>query len=157
MAIAFQETSNTSPPLSGVPGRNYPFGDGKLGANKAPDDSSNFSLFKLNWFTIRTACSDFAGLRADQAGKGAVLNNNESQAVKCLHEAMSHFRGNFYAVQRSGSTGLVDPASNAGDWQGYVRSLNAIFKGLAGHLSDDFSSTNHFAPLTNIGSTLISH
>jgi hypothetical protein len=95
LAIAFQETSNTQPtPLTAIPSQQYPYGDAKT------QDSTNFSIFKLNWYTIRTACSQFSGRTVGDVAQGAVLNTNDRAAITCLHQAMAHFRSNFYAAQR---------------------------------------------------------
>ena len=72
----------------------YPLGDNK------GNDAANFSIFKYNWFMIRTACSQFAGQQQPDWNNGAVLNTDDAAAILCLREQLAYFGTGWWGAQR---------------------------------------------------------
>jgi Glycosyl hydrolase family 134 len=109
LAIAMLETETMQ--------ANYTYGDGKT------DDSGNFGIFKQNWFMLRTSCSQFQDQTASQYNNGAILNNNLSADISCIHQSQSHYGiDKWFGGQRNGETGVNTP--NTADINTYK---NAVY------------------------------
>ncbi|KAL6716239.1 hypothetical protein ACLMJK_005805 [Lecanora helva] len=87
----------------------YAYGDNKQG------DAANFGLFKNNWYTIRTYCSQFAGQQSEDFNNGAVLNTDDAAAIQCQHEQQAGAGDQWWARQRGGETPGGCSADPTGD------------------------------------------
>jgi hypothetical protein len=125
LAVAMLETETMQ--------ANYTYGDGKTG------DSANFGIFKQNWFLLRTSCSQFQGQTLSQYNNGAMLNNNLSADISCVHQSQSHYGiDTWFAGHRNGETGVKKP--NAADINTYKKAVYWIRDQLLAnrqHLKDD--------------------
>ncbi|KAF5857291.1 hypothetical protein ETB97_005975 [Aspergillus alliaceus] len=68
LAIAMLETNDMS--------TNYPYGDRK------PGDSTNFSIFKQDWYMLHHSVSKFQGQSVSQVSNGATLNKDLRKDIK---------------------------------------------------------------------------
>jgi hypothetical protein len=108
LAIAMEETSNLTV--------DYAYGDNKT------NDSTNFGLFKQNWYMIRTSVSQYATLGPTQSHAGAVMNTNRAWDIKVLHASQAKYgMALWFAGHRHGQTGLSHP--NTADISTYRTSV----------------------------------
>ena len=125
LAIAMLETDNL--------GTNYAYGDNKSG------DSTNFGIFKQNWFMLRTSSSQFKGQSSGNVNNGAVLNKNLKADIKARQESQNFYGADkWFAGHRNGQSGLDNPYTQ--DIQNYKDGVNWIHDQLASnkkYLSDD--------------------
>ncbi|CRG88505.1 hypothetical protein PISL3812_05536 [Talaromyces islandicus] len=96
LAIAMLETKTMT--------ADYTYGDGKTG------DSTNFGIFKQNWYMLRTSASEFLGETVDQVDDGAILNSDLGRDVKARHDGEDHYGYDvWFAGHRDGQSGVKDP------------------------------------------------
>lgn len=114
------------------------------------NDEANFTPFKLNWYMIRTACTEFnqrtPKLKAEQYRMADVLSLNTpdslQKAIKCLRDTQRVYGAKWWATQRAGQTGFELPDGTDTPtirWKEYQKAVGLIDQGLTGHLTDDFS------------------
>ncbi|CRG89091.1 hypothetical protein PISL3812_06126 [Talaromyces islandicus] len=96
LAIAMLETDTMT--------TDYTYGDGKTG------DSTNFGIFKQNWFMLRTSASEFLGESVGQVDDGAILNSDLGKDVQARHDGEKHYGYDvWFAGHRNGGSGVKDP------------------------------------------------
>ncbi|OOQ87357.1 hypothetical protein PEBR_17147 [Penicillium brasilianum] len=96
LAIAMLETNTMT--------TDYTYGDGKNG------DSTNFGIFKQNWFMLRTSASEFKGQAEGQVSNGAILNSDLKKDIKARHDGQKHFGYDvWFAGHRNGASGVQNP------------------------------------------------
>ncbi|KAI9724244.1 MAG: hypothetical protein M1828_003667 [Chrysothrix sp. TS-e1954] len=110
----------------------YTLGDGKTG------DSANFSIFKYNWFLIRTACTQFAGQQESDWNNGAVLNTDNGAAILCLRQQLAHYGDPWWGAQRDGSEGLSDSSATITQYKNGAQAIQNYLD--QGHLTDDMAA-----------------
>jgi len=80
---------------------NYTYGDGKSG------DSANFGYMKDNWYSYRTAVSNFRGQSSSQWNNGAIANGNYGNAQNFANQIVSYFGWTgYWEVHRGGQSRL---------------------------------------------------
>jgi hypothetical protein len=125
VAIAMLETDGLN--------TDYPYGDNKSG------DSTNFGIFKQNWFMLRTSASQFKGQSAGDVKHGEVLNNDLKADIKARQESQQFYGADkWFAGHRNGESGLSNPYTQ--DIENYKAGVNWIHDQLASdekYLSDD--------------------
>ncbi|KAG1456643.1 hypothetical protein G6F56_006784 [Rhizopus delemar] len=125
LAIAMLENDHLS--------TNYAYGDNKSG------DSTNFGIFKQNWFMLRTSASQFKGQSTGQVKNGAVLNKNLRADIKARQDSQNFYGADkWFAGHRNGQSGLSQPHTQ--DIENYKNGVNWIHDQLASnkkYLSDD--------------------
>ncbi|KAE8382474.1 hypothetical protein BDV26DRAFT_278037 [Aspergillus bertholletiae] len=96
LAIAMLETKNM--------GTDYPYGDGKTG------DSTNFGIFKQNWYMLRNSASEFLGQSVADVSNGAILNSDLGKDIKARHDGENKFGFDvWFAGHRNGQSGVENP------------------------------------------------
>ncbi|KAJ5116931.1 hypothetical protein N7456_001279 [Penicillium angulare] len=104
LAIAMLETKTMT--------ADYTYGDGKSG------DSTNFGIFKQNWYMLRNSASEFLGETVDQVSNGAILNTDLGKDIKARHDGEEKFGFDvWFAGHRDGESGVDNP--NTADITGY--------------------------------------
>ena len=125
VAIAMLETDNLN--------TDYPYGDNKSG------DSTNFGIFKQNWFMLRSSASQFKGQSAGDVKHGEVLNKDLKADIKARQESQQFYGADkWFAGHRNGESGLNNPHTQ--DIENYKAGVNWIHDQLASdkkYLSDD--------------------
>ncbi|KAL4745493.1 hypothetical protein BDW72DRAFT_208161 [Aspergillus terricola var. indicus] len=105
LAIAMLETTTMT--------TDYTYGDGKTG------ESTNFGIFKQNWYMLRHSASDFLGQTVDQVKNGAILNSDLGKDVQARHEGEEHFGyETWFAGHRNGESGVQNPGTD--DIKAYI-------------------------------------
>ncbi|KAL4767039.1 hypothetical protein BDW60DRAFT_227073 [Aspergillus nidulans var. acristatus] len=90
-----------------------PTGDGKTG------DSTNFGIFKQNWYMLRHSASDFLGQTVDQVANGAILNSDLGKDVQARHEGEEKYGyETWFAGHRNGESGVQNPGTD--DIKAYI-------------------------------------
>ncbi|KAJ5222424.1 uncharacterized protein N7469_008664 [Penicillium citrinum] len=111
LAIAMLETNTMT--------TDYTYGDGKTG------DSTNFGIFKQNWYMLRHSASEFLGKSAVQVDEGAILNTDLDKDIKARHDGEEKFGFDvWFAGHRNGESGVNNP--NTPDIQGYKDAVHWI-------------------------------
>ncbi|KAJ5692707.1 hypothetical protein N7462_002130 [Penicillium macrosclerotiorum] len=111
IAIAMLETETMT--------TDYTYGDGKTG------DSTNFGIFKQNWFMLRTSASEFLGETTSQVADGAILNSDLTKDVTARHDSQNHYGYDvWFAGHRDGESGIQDP--NTADITAYKEAVEWI-------------------------------
>lgn len=125
VAIAMEETSDLTV--------DYAYGD------KKTNDSTNFGLFKQNWYMIRTSISQYAAFGPAQSHAGAVLNTNRAWDVKVLHLSQAKYGMYLWlAGHRGGQTGLRTPATtDINNYRAAVYWIQAQLTAHPAYLTDD--------------------
>ncbi|KAE8353186.1 hypothetical protein BDV28DRAFT_157230 [Aspergillus coremiiformis] len=96
LAVAMLETTNM--------GTDYVYGDGKTG------DSTNFGIFKQNWYMLRNSAADFLGQSVNDVNNGAVLNWDLPRDIRARHDGENRFGfDTWFAGHRNGQTGVENP------------------------------------------------
>ncbi|KAG1437704.1 hypothetical protein G6F56_012977 [Rhizopus delemar] len=109
LAIAMMETDTMT--------TNYTYGDGKTG------DSTNFGIFKQNWFMIRSSTTEFKGLGAKDVNRGVILNKKLAKDIKARQESQKYYgTDKWFGGHRNGETGL-----NQYDTQDIANYKNAVY------------------------------
>ncbi|EIE76409.1 hypothetical protein G6F46_000136 [Rhizopus delemar] len=125
IAIAMLETEDLT--------TNYPYGDNKSG------DSTNFGIFKQNWFMLRHSTSQFNGQSASDVSNGAILNRDLKADIKARQESQNFYGADrWFGGHRNGETGLNNYQTS--DINDYKNGVNWIHDQLASdkkYLSDD--------------------
>ncbi|KAL4997993.1 hypothetical protein BDV10DRAFT_185610 [Aspergillus recurvatus] len=105
LAIAMLETTTMT--------TDYTYGDGKTG------DSTNFGIFKQNWYMLRHSASDFLGQTVDQVDNGAILNSDLGKDVQARHEGEEKYGyETWFAGHRNGESGVQNPGTD--DIKAYI-------------------------------------
>ncbi|KAG0789182.1 hypothetical protein G6F29_008421 [Rhizopus arrhizus] len=111
----------------------YPYGDNKSG------DSTNFGIFKQNWFMLRTSTSQFKEQSDKDVDHGAVLNRDLKADIKARQESQKFYGADkWFGGHRNGQTGLK--YYQTPDINDYKNGVNWIHDQLASnkkYLSDD--------------------
>ncbi len=123
LAIAMMETETMQ--------ANYTYGDGKIG------DSANFGIFKQNWYMLRTSVPQYESYESSSYNAGAVLNNNLSWDIQCLHTSQNYYGlYKWFGGQRYGQAGLNNPATT--DINNYRNGVYWLQSQITnGHMYDD--------------------
>ncbi|CAO3674043.1 unnamed protein product [Rhizopus stolonifer] len=125
LAIAMLETEDLK--------TDYAYGDNKSG------DSTNFGIFKQNWFMLRTSASQFKGQTAGQVKNGEILNRDLKADIKARQDSQNYYGADkWFAGHRNGQSGLSQPHTQ--DIENYKNGVNWIHDQLASnkkYLSDD--------------------
>ncbi|KAJ5585289.1 uncharacterized protein N7459_005089 [Penicillium hispanicum] len=96
LAIAMLETKTMT--------ADYTYGDGKTG------DSTNFGIFKQNWYMLRTSSSEFLGETVAQVADGAILNTDLGKDIKARHDGEEKYGFDvWFAGHRDGESGIKNP------------------------------------------------
>lgn len=125
IAIAMLETDNL--------GTNYTYGDGKTG------DSTNFGIFKQNWFMLRTSTTQFKKYPASKFKAGGILNKKLGQDIRARQQSQAFYGADkWFAGHRNGESGLNNPYTQ--DITNYKNGVNWIHSQLVSnkkYLLDD--------------------
>ncbi|KAJ5568981.1 hypothetical protein N7450_011467 [Penicillium hetheringtonii] len=82
----------------------YTYGDGKTG------DSTNFGIFKQNWYMLRHSASEFLGETVSQVADGAILNTDLGKDIQARHDGEEKYGFDvWFAGHRDGESGVNDP------------------------------------------------
>lgn len=121
----------------------YTYGDGKTG------DSTNFGVFKQNWFMIRTSCSTFSGQTASDVSNGAVLNSDLTSDVDCRQQSQAYYgEDKWFGGHRNGQSGIENP--NTDDINTYKNAVLWIQQQIESddkYLTDDTRFYNYVKPI----------
>ncbi|KAG8527893.1 uncharacterized protein KY384_006809 [Bacidia gigantensis] len=120
----------------------YPFGDWNAAhSDTKKGDSANFSIFKLNWYQIRTYAKDskyYKKPESDWETAGKEINASDKIGLDLLHQLKKYTPGGnpfgFYKYQRGGAS--------ATDQQGktYETGINYIWGQVKGHTTDEYAA-----------------
>lgn len=97
IAIAMHETKNLD--------TDYIYGDEKS------DDSTNFGIFKQNWFILGTSTTQLKSyISSSSYNNGNALKSNLSQDIKAKQESQKIYGPDqWFAGHRMGETGISNP------------------------------------------------
>ncbi|KAJ5506101.1 hypothetical protein LT330_009026 [Penicillium expansum] len=100
LAIAMLETKTMT--------TDYTYGDGKSG------DSTNFGVFKQNWYILRNSASEFLGQTVAEVDNGAILNASSDlgKDIQARHEGEEHYGyETWFSGHRNGESGINNPGT----------------------------------------------
>ncbi|KAL2821841.1 hypothetical protein BDW59DRAFT_164023 [Aspergillus cavernicola] len=108
LAIAMLETKTMT--------TDYTYGDGKTG------DSTNFGVFKQNWYILRNSASEFLGQTVADVDNGAILNSDLGKDIQARHEGEEHYGyETWFSGHRNGQSGIENPGTD--DINAYIDAI----------------------------------